>query len=226
MYSRNPAYFQPTQRHSMTDRLQRQILAERRAAADEIARLRAALQEREATLRTASAELQIAREDAAAARQDAAEARAALAAQEPADSEALQDTRRKLHRLAADMANLRRRQGEERDRTRTEARAGLLREFVEILDGMERALSASTDTESPWHQGSLALRRQMELLLARAGVERLGAEGERFDPRIHEAVGTTPHSDQPADHIAAMVQAGYRFDDGSLIRPARVVVSL
>ncbi|MFT5684050.1 MAG: molecular chaperone GrpE [Myxococcota bacterium] len=220
MYNRNPAYFQSTQRHNMSERLQRQILAERQAAADEITRLRAALQEREASLRTAHAELQLAQQDAAVARQEAATAR-----QEPADTEALQDTRRKLHRLAADMANLRRRQGEEQTRVRTEARAGLLREFVEILDGMDRALAANTDTESPWHQGSVALKRQMMLLLSRAGVERFGAVGEVFSPHLHEAIGATPHSDQPVDHIAATVQAGYRFDDGSLIRPARVVVS-
>jgi molecular chaperone GrpE len=231
MYPRGNAAFHPGHYSDGADvvaRLQRQIIAERRAAGDEIARLRAALQEKEATLRVALAELDASRQDAAAARQALAEQEALCKealCKEPADVEALGDARRKLHRLAADMANLRRRQGEEQDRARTEARAGLLREFVEILDGMERALASSADTDSPWHQGSEALKRQMEQLLERAGVERLGEAGEPFDPRIHEAVGTTVHCAQPAEHIAATVQAGYRFADGGLIRPARVVVS-
>lgn len=222
MHSQRLEPFGNRQGHRMNDRLHRQLIT----ALGTIDRLRDALQDREAALHTARTELRRSREDAAAARQDAAEARAALGAHEPADAEALQDSRRKLHRLAADLANLRRRQDEERDRARTEARAGLLREFVEILDGMERALAASTDTESVWHEGSVALKRQLEQVLTRAGVSRLGDVGEWFDPRLHEAVGTTPHSAQPADHIAAVVQAGYQFVDGSLIRPARVVVSV
>ena len=90
---------------------------------------------------------------------------------------------------------------------------------------MERALAASTDTDNAWHQGSIALHRQMMHLLEREGIERLGAEGAAFDPRLHEAVGTTPHPEVAADHIVAVVQAGYRFVDGGLIRPARVVVA-
>lgn len=228
MYGQRLASFAYNQGHRMNERLHRQLLA----ALGKIDRLQGVLKEHKDSLGAVRTELRIAREDTAAARQDAAAARqdaaatrAALAAYEPADAEALQDSRRKLQRLAADLANLRRRQEEERDRARTEARAGLLREFVEILDGMERALAASMDTESAWHQGSVALRRQLEQVLTRAGVVRLGDEGEWFDPHLHEAVGTTSHSDQPPDHIAAVVQAGYRFDDGALIRPARVVVS-
>ena len=220
MYHRNSAFSHSPRSSGVIERLQRQILAERRASADELARLQAALQQTEASLRTARAEARIVQEqllraqDAAAdARLQADKARAALAqaADAPAasaDASALADTRRKLHGLAADLANLRRRQDEEQARARTEARSGLLRGFVEILDGMERALAASTDTDSAWHQGSIALHRQMMRLLEREGIERLGAEGAAFDPRQHEAVGTTPHPDVAADHIVAVVQAG------------------
>ena len=228
MYPRNRARFHPASYAGTVDRLQRQILTERRAAADEIARLRAALQDRDAQLRMARSEADLARRAAEVSREEAVAAREALAARPEraqADPAALSDARRKLHRLAADMANLRRRQDEALAQARSEARAVLLREFVEVLDGMERALEISTEPDSPWHQGSEALRRQMEAVLTRAGVQRLGAVGERFDPRLHEAVGTTPHSEQPVDHIAATLQAGYRFDDGTLIRAARVVVA-
>lgn len=226
MYHRNPASTQSPRTSGIIERLQRQLQAERRASADESARLRAALQQREASLRTVRAELRGTQEQLVLARRQATEAAAASSREEDtAEASALTEARRRLHRLAADLANLRRRQGEEQARARLEARSALLRSFVEILDGMERALAASTDTDSAWHQGSQALHRQMVLLLEREGIERLGAEGAAFDPRLHEAVGTAMDTAVPPDHIVAMVQAGYRFADGSLIRPARVVVA-
>ena len=217
MYHRNPAHSYRAASMNVAERLQllaeRQVTAdERRRAAGEIVRLRAALREKDA-------ELEAARQETETVRAKVASARAPSV-----DTEALQETRRKLHRLTADMANLRRRQGEERDRVSAEARSALLREFVEILDGFDRALAASPDPGSVWHQGSEALQRQMQALLVRAGVVALGAVGERFDPRLHEAVGTTDRSTQPSDTIAAVVQSGYRLEDGALIRPARVVV--
>lgn len=241
MYHRNPAPPLSPRMAGMVERLRRQILAERRSSAGELRRLRAALEQKEASLRAARVELRRAQEqvvvaqgEAESARRQAIQARTESRTARPtpptpnessADAPALADARRRLHQLAADLANLRRRQGEEQARARSEARAGLLSGFVEILDGMERALDASTDTHSAWHEGSVALHRQMAHLLEREGIERLGAAGEAFDPRLHEAVGTTPHADVAPEHIAAIVQSGYRFAGGGLIRPARVVVA-
>ncbi len=147
-----------------------------------------------------------------------AEARAVQPAEE---LEALQD--RNL-RLSADIANLRRHQREEIGRARQQARAELIGDFVETLDVLERALQTS-DPESPWHQGSLGIKRQMEAVLRKAGAARIGEVGEAFDPHIHEALGVVHRPELPADVIAEVVSPGWRFASGTLVRPARVIVS-
>ncbi|MEO1270593.1 MAG: nucleotide exchange factor GrpE, partial [Myxococcota bacterium] len=71
----------------------------------------------------------------------------------------------------------------------------------------------------------------MEQVLRRAGAERLGEVGERFDPHLHEAIGVTSENDAiEADHIAQVLHPGYRFAErqgeaDALIRPARVIVA-
>ena len=132
-------------------------------------------------------------------------------------------------RLVADLTNLRRRQAEELSRARRSARAELIREFVEGVDSLEQALQRLSDPDDPWHQGISGVHRQLLGTLRGAGVEPLGAVGERFSPHLHEAVGVTPHAELASDHIAAVVRPGYRFTDAegadALIRPARVIVS-
>jgi molecular chaperone GrpE len=51
------------------------------------------------------------------------------------------------------------------------------------------------------------------------------AEGEPFDPELHEAVQAVPTDEHPEGSVIAVVQQGYRFSDGTLLRPARVVVA-
>jgi molecular chaperone GrpE len=135
----------------------------------------------------------------------------------------------KALQLAADLANLQRRQDEELSRARRAARGALLRDFVASLDILEQALASNPDTDSPWHRGTAGVSRQMRETLQRAGVERLGAVGEPFDPYVHEAVGMDPTADVAPQHVAKVMQPGYRFEGvqtaDALIRPARVIVS-
>lgn len=153
------------------------------------------------------------------------EENAALSAatREPADAQ------ERVVRLSADIANLRRRQAEELARARRSASAALLREFVESLDVLERALAADPDPDSAWHQGTEGVRRKMLATLKQAGVERLGVVGEPFDPHIHEAIGLDPDAAVDAEHVAQVMQPGYRFvgtqSADALIRPARVIVA-
>ena len=60
--------------------------------------------------------------------------------------------------------------------------------------------------------------------LRRYGVDRIDPAGEAFDPDFHEAIGQMPDAKTPADHVAQVVQAGYREGE-RVIRPARVLVS-
>ncbi|WFE29282.1 nucleotide exchange factor GrpE [Solwaraspora sp. WMMD791] len=69
-----------------------------------------------------------------------------------------------------------------------------------------------------------ALWQRLTDRLSDAGVQTVLADGERFDPQVHEAVGQVP-TDDPAAHllVASTEFAGYR-DGGAWLRRPEVVV--
>jgi molecular chaperone GrpE len=72
--------------------------------------------------------------------------------------------------------------------------------------------------------GLLAVRDQIEAVLARQGVTRLGAKGERFDPERHEAVGVVETDEVPDGTIAEVARSGFALGD-RVLRPAQVIVA-
>jgi molecular chaperone GrpE len=129
-------------------------------------------------------------------------------------------------RTQADFVNYKRRVERERGEEIEAAQAELLAQLLPVLDDLERALSHVPPDlrDHPWAAGLPLVARQLRLALARAGVQRVGAPGEPFDPRLHEAVGYERGTPYPDGHVAVVVQPGYRLRE-RLIRPARVVVA-
>jgi molecular chaperone GrpE len=73
-------------------------------------------------------------------------------------------------------------------------------------------------------EGLRAVLEQMEAILARQGVERIGAAGERFDPERHEAVGVQPTTELPDRTVVEVARSGFARGD-RVLRPAQVIVS-
>ena len=73
-----------------------------------------------------------------------------------------------------------------RDRAagRRRRREALLRDWLEVLDSVERALACEPD--GPVAEGLRAVLDQMEASSRATGVQRIGAVGEPFDPERHE----------------------------------------
>jgi molecular chaperone GrpE len=127
----------------------------------------------------------------------------------------------RLKRAVADLDNYRKRSGREVERRVTESREAMLRQWLEPLDSLERAVGIDTGSLA---SGLRAVLHQMEAILARQGVERMGAAGEQFDPALHEAVGVRDVESVPDRTIVEVVRAGYRLGD-RVLRPAQVIVS-
>lgn len=165
--------------------------------------------------------------DAAADAPDAAEARIAELEQER------DEARDRLLRLAAEMDNLRKRTRREVQEAHGHATADVVRDMLEVLDDVERALAATadeveaeaSDAAATIRQGVAMIESRLRETLARRGVERLevGA-GDEFDPRQHEAVAQIPGGDVPSGAVVEVMLAGYRLGD-RVLRPARVVVA-
>ena len=124
-------------------------------------------------------------------------------------------------RALADLDNYRKRAAREVERRAVEMRDALLRDWLEVLDSVERALRMHPD--GPLYEGLRAVLDQIEATLARHGVERIGAAGERFDPERHEAIEARP-SELEDRTVIEIARSGFAVD-GRVLRPAQVVVS-
>jgi molecular chaperone GrpE len=125
-------------------------------------------------------------------------------------------------RALADLDNYRKRSARETDRRILESREAQLREWLEVVDSLERALLMQPD--GPMVAGLRAVLDQMEAVLARQGVTRMGAAAERFDPERHEAVGVRETDDVPDRTVVEVARSGFEHD-GRVLRPAEVIVS-
>jgi molecular chaperone GrpE len=111
-------------------------------------------------------------------------------------------------------------------------RRAVLVELLEVLDNLDRAIAAAREPkEGPPSYGVDRLARGVELVrdqflskLESFGVSRVPALGQPFDAMRHEAVTTTPVTDQSSDDvIVAVIKEGYVIGD-EVLRPASVVV--
>lgn len=149
---------------------------------------------------------------------------AAAEPERPAAGEA-EGLRDKWLRAAADLDNLRKRTTRDIDAARARERENLLRSFLEVLDNLERALDTHGAESNPWLEGLEAIGQQMLGVLKQWGAAPFECIGESFDPRRHAAVATIRLAGKTPGEIVDVTQAGYAMTDGTILRPAQVIVA-
>ena len=136
----------------------------------------------------------------------------------------------KYIRLLADFDNYRKRMGREQEESRKFANESLLKSFLPILDNLERALFHFEKVDSPSSEvkalveGVKLTEKQFLELLEKNHVTRIPAQGEVFDPNVHEAMGFSPSADHKEGTIVDVYQQGYLLQ-GRLLRPSLVTVA-
>jgi molecular chaperone GrpE len=125
-------------------------------------------------------------------------------------------------RALADLDNYRKRAARESERRVSEAKEHVVRDWLEVVDSVERAMQMQSD--GPCVEGLRAVLAQMETVLEREGAERVGAPGDPFDPERHEAIAVQPAADVPDRTVVAVQRSGFALGD-RVIRPAQVVVA-
>ncbi|MGK7295204.1 MAG: nucleotide exchange factor GrpE [Candidatus Wenzhouxiangella sp. M2_3B_020] len=143
----------------------------------------------------------------------------------PDESEELARIKETMVRMQAEMENREKRLEREMAKSRKFALESLMRDFVQVLDSMDQALS-SADREDAGvaYEGMELTRKQAVQVLTAHGLEVLDPVGEPFDPNWHEAMATQPTEEQEPDTVFQVLQKGYRLNE-RLIRPARVIVA-
>jgi molecular chaperone GrpE len=139
--------------------------------------------------------------------------------------ETVEDEKNEFEELAkktkADFENYKKKQDERKERWRTEAERKLAKDLISVIDNFERALMAA-DEDSSIYQGVKMVADQLYDTLEKRGLERINAEGEEFDPKIHNAVETQEHEEE--NKVLEQKKPGYKHKD-KVLRPADVVVS-
>ena len=168
-----------------------------------------------------------------------AEVRAAAAGEPPAAAgeegvatpdalEQLRDeltaTQHRLLRALADLDNQRKRMDRERQQLRTSYVSAPLREFLNVVDNLDRALQAEASADD-FRAGVEMIRRQMTDLLRRFDVEAVESLDAAFDPNLHEAVAREESTDVDQPTVVQELQKGYTMRS-TLLRAAMVRVAM
>ncbi len=135
----------------------------------------------------------------------------------------LDEMRENYLRQVAEFDNYRKRTAKEKEETYTYALAKCITEFLPVMDNFERALSCET-TDENYKKGVEMIYHQLGDMLKKMGVSEIAAEGEPFDPNLHNAVSQKEDPDFGESTVCQVFQKGYAIGD-RIIRHAMVVVA-
>jgi molecular chaperone GrpE len=135
-------------------------------------------------------------------------------------------------RALAEVENVRKRLERERDEARLYSVTRFARDLLTVADNLSRALAAipaearvrADDSIKAVLDGVEATERELKAVLARHGVKPIEAEGQRFDPHLHQAIAEVPGNGAEPGTVMHVVQPGYTISD-RLLRPAMVTVA-
>src|SRR5262249_27555163 len=136
-----------------------------------------------------------------------------------------QELKERLLRTLADSENTRRRIERSAEDSRKFALSNFARDLLTVADTLHRAVEAtkSGTVDPAVAEGVEATERMLTSVLERAGVRKVSALGEKFDPSLHEAMAEVDDSRKAPGSVAEVMEEGYTIHD-RLLRPARVVV--
>ena len=136
------------------------------------------------------------------------------------------DARERMLRIAAEFENYKKRVRKEQSESEAKARESVIRDMLEVIDNLERAVAVGEGADpKALQQGVQLVLRLFGNKLERYDVKPFDAKGQAFDPRLHDAISQVPTADAPPGSVVNEVQKGYRIGD-RLLRPAMVSVAV
>lgn len=129
-------------------------------------------------------------------------------------------------RTKADAENLVRRAERNAENSAKFAVERLCGELLEVLDGLDQGLQLQLDSDEAKKvaEGMQLTQRKLLAVLEKFGVKAIEAQGQPFNPDLHEAMVAQENADVAPDTVLMVLQKGYTLH-GRLLRPARVIVS-
>lgn len=131
-----------------------------------------------------------------------------------------------LRRLQADFDNYKKRVTKEWDQKSAEKAKDMAAQLLPIMDNFERALNNADleKVENNFYEGIKMIYDQLNEIMENNGLERIEAEGQKFDPNYHEAVMQVDSDECESNIVVEELQPGFLFQ-GKLLRASVVKVS-
>ena len=123
-----------------------------------------------------------------------------------------------LQRVSAEYANYRRRTERERSQAGDNAKAKFATQLLPLLDDLDLAEQHGDLSEGPMK----AFADKFRAIVSGQGITEFGAEGDEFNPEIHEAVQDLSQGDTKV--VGTVLRKGYMVGD-RLVRNAMVIIA-
>lgn len=138
----------------------------------------------------------------------------------------LAELNQRFLRTAADFENYKRRTAQEKDDLLKYSNAKLMGELLPVLDNFQLALRTPGESQEAQNviKGVEMIYRQMVQALEQAGMTKIEAVGQPFNPNLHEAIMQVDDDTVPEDTVVEELRAGYMLKE-RVIRPSMVKVS-
>ena len=126
-------------------------------------------------------------------------------------------------RLAAEYDNFRKRTAKEKEQSYTNGKCDAVEKLLPVYDNLQRALKQET-ADAAFKKGVEMTMTELVKILGGLGVEIYGAEGDMFDPELHNAVLHIDDESIPENTITQVFQQGFKMGD-KVVRFAMVQVA-
>ncbi|KOS61988.1 MULTISPECIES: nucleotide exchange factor GrpE [Lysinibacillus] len=138
----------------------------------------------------------------------------------------LDDEESRHLRLRADVDNIRRRNQLDREAAEKYRAQSLLSDLLPVIDNFERALQVESTSEEAASivKGIEMVYRSLLEATEKEGLQIIKAEGEQFDPNVHQAVMQEQDSEKETGVVLRELQKGYLLKD-RVLRPTMVSVN-
>jgi len=138
-----------------------------------------------------------------------------------AERDLVAEYRERAARAEAELKNFRTRVERDRAANREIVIAEVIRSLLPAIDDLDRA-----DAHGDLVEGSplTIVAQKLRAGFEKYGLAKVGEKGERFDPKLHEAIVRIPSGDVEFDTVADVIEPGYLLGE-RLIRAAKVAVS-
>ena len=126
----------------------------------------------------------------------------------------LSDMKDRYMRLLAEYDNFRKRTVKERDSLYSDAVIEVAKEWLPVIDNIERAITYAADNDQKISEGIEKILKQAQEVLAKLGIEEILCErGTCFDPNYHAAVAHIEDDDLGEQAVSQVYLKGYRIGE-------------